>query len=97
MKIQFATPIPDGDVTRQSLTVDYHVVNGDSIQPYPTGKTLPVVGLTEADKAIFDSFMDMLARNHKDEWETGAVTARVKAKAAAEIMSLEAPNVEAKT
>jgi hypothetical protein len=82
LKVIFDNPVSEGDITRHAITTDYMIVdlNAHFFRPYPEGKSVYRDGLSDPDAVLYDAFMEMAKRNMKDEYQTGAVTARKAAK-----------------
>lgn len=80
MELTFNSPINEGQIDRKGITIQNLVIypeekivinNVDN-----TSKTILIKGLSDRAKVSYDVFMDFLTTDVKDEYETGAVTAK---------------------
>lgn len=78
IQITFDTPITIGDSTLSGVESEQVIVTPLQIHVYAKSgsmKRLPVLGLSDATKALHQSWLDALAEAAKSEWESGAITA----------------------
>ncbi len=81
--IEFETPVVEEGGTVSKVTFNHTIVHKDSIVNHMENqrrKDLLIAGLSNSDLALHDDWLAMRKRVTKEEWETGAISARAQAK-----------------